>query len=64
MRPAAPRLWRYGHDEAIAIVDRDAQTARPGRAAQAILDRSLADPDASWRRLGWEERRMSHRATA
>ena len=64
MRPAATRLRRYGHDQPVAVVDGHAQTARTGGSAEAILDRSLAEPDASRRRIGWEDLRMSHRATS
>jgi len=64
MRPGPARLGRYGHDQPVAVVDRHAQTARTSGSAEAILDRSLAEPDAPTRRIGWEDRRMPHRATS
>jgi len=64
MRPAAARLGRDRHHQPVSVVDRDAQTARTSGAAEAILDRSLAEPDASTRRIGREDRRMLHRATS
>jgi hypothetical protein len=64
MRPAAARLEGDRHDQPVAVVDRDAQTARTSRAAEAILHRSLAEPDASTRRIGREDRRMLHLATS
>jgi hypothetical protein len=62
--PATTGRERHGDDEAVAIVDRDAQAARARRPAEAIRNGSPAEQEAPMERIGWEGRRLSHRSTS